>query len=278
MSSQILVTDLQFHSSGGYGDVYIGRIVGKGVRVAVKYLRHFKDQRVRKAFLQQVNILGRRRPGLVQLLGSNTIADPPFYIMEYLARGPLSQYAGRLDDTHLHAVAAELAQHLADFHTNIGTHGDVKPANILVTDDGHLKLSDPAGNGVGLSMLFPQNNGGTPGYWAPEIEAGGSMSRPGDVYSYCATLYELLTGRVPQKGQRLDPTAEGYTQAPKIREIIAAGCQVSPRARPTMSEVIRMLKGASWAEIQESRRQTTALFMTVLTAGVMIWALCASAD
>ena len=278
MSSQILVTDLQFHSRGGYGDVYIGRLVGNGVRVAVKYLRQFKDPRVRQAFLQQVNILKRQRPGMVGILGWNTAANPPYYVMEYLARGPLSQYAGRLDDAHLHAAALEIAQHLADFHANIGTHGDVKPANILVTDDGHLKLSDPSGNGFGFSMLVPQNKGGTPGYWAPEIDAGAGMSRPADVYSYCATLYELLTGRVPLKGQSLDPTAEGWTRAPKIREIIALGCQSDPKARPTMPEVLRMLKGASWADIQASRAQTRALLTGGVTIGGIILALCAFSD
>jgi serine/threonine protein kinase len=107
-------------------------------------------------------------------------------------------------------------------------------------------------------MLLPQNQGGTPGYAAPEIVAGGPISRPGDVYAYCATLYEMLTGRIPQKGQRLDPTVEGYTRAPKIREIIAIGCQHDPKARPTMQEIIRMLNGASLGDVLKTRAQVRA--------------------
>jgi len=114
--------------------------------------------------------------------------------------GSLSQYAGRLTGIQLRAVAADLARMLANLHAANDVHGDFKPDNILLTEQGQLQVGDPLGNGTLVTILFSENRGGTPGYMAPEIAAGTSISRPGDVYSYGATLYHLLTGHVPQQG------------------------------------------------------------------------------
>ena len=269
MSARVLALNLRFIQAGGYGNVYRADRSDDGSPVAVKYLREHRDPHGRKAFSQQVRILAKNIPGMVRLFGSDTNGERPWYVMEYFQRGTLGQFAGRLDDDHLHRAAIKLARNLQNIHAAVGTHGDVKPANIFITDDGHLKFGDPAGNGLALSIVFPQNQGGTPGYAAPEIVAGGSVSRAGDVYAYCAMLYEMLTGRVPQRGQCINPTAEGYTRAPKIREVIAAGCQQDPNARPTIEEVIRMLNGASWNDILQTRAQVQAW----VTGGIAFIAL-----
>ncbi|HEY6252553.1 MAG TPA: serine/threonine-protein kinase [Candidatus Angelobacter sp.] len=274
MSATVLAVNLRFIQAGGYGNVFRADRSDNGGFVAVKLLREHRDPHARRVFSHQVRILARKIPGMVSLFGWDTKAEQPWYIMEYFRRGTLSQFAGRLDDTHLHKVALELAQHLSNIHNAVGTHGDIKPANIFVTDDGHLKFGDPSGNGLGLSMVFPQNEGGTAGYAAPEIVAGGPMSRAADVYALCATLYEMLTGRKPQKGQRIDPTAEGYTRAPKIREIIAAGCQPDPKARPNVVEIKRMLNGASWADILQTRKEVRGWIfggVALVVAIFLIW-------
>ena len=152
----------------------------------------------------------------------------------------------------------------------VGTHGDFKPANILVSPDGKLNVADPSGNGLGCTVLFSQGVIGTPGYWAPEIGAKG-ISRAGDVYSFGATLYELLTGRPPREGCRPDATAEQFTHAPKIRELIDLCCQAAPGARPTMREVVRMFEGASWAEITEVRKRKEDLLKVLgVASGIAV--------
>jgi serine/threonine protein kinase len=150
-------------------------------------------------------------------------------------------------------------------------NGDFKPDNILLARNGEIQVGDPLGNGTFLTILFGKNRGGTPGYWAPEIGRGGSISRAGDSYSYGATLYHLLTGRRPVDGQRVDPTLEGYRNAPKIREIIAACCQCEPSARPTMQEVLGMLGGKNWADIQAERKRSQELVgAACLTAALVL--------
>ncbi len=256
--------------SGGNGDLFIAQRTDTGDYVVVKYLREHQLVHARRAFAREVRILARKPRGLVPLLGWNTDTERPYYVMPYLTAGPLTLYAGSLSDSQLHAVTAELALTLAALHAGWIAHGDVKPDNVLVSHEGRLHVADPLGNGLGCTVLFSQNHGGTPGYWPPEVRAGGPISYAGDVYSYGATLYELLTGRRPQDGQRLDPTSEGYRNAPKIREVIAACCQFDSNARPTMQEVLRVLRGEQWADILAARKQRQQLLAAACVIVILV--------
>lgn len=254
MSSQPLVLNLKYLASGGYGDLFTGNLSSNGTTVVVKFLREYKDLHARQVFSREIQILKRRLRGFVPLLSWNIDAEQPYYLMPYLAGGQLSRYAGQLTDDQLSAIASDLARTLATFHAFVGTHGDFKPGNILVADDGTLNVADPAGNGFGCTMLFSQGVRGTPGYWAPEVAIKG-ISRAGDVYSYGATLYELLTGRPPQVSTPPDPTAEGYINARNIREVIGYCCQSEASSHPTMQDIIRILEGTPWAEILHERKR-----------------------
>lgn len=253
MSSQVVI--IRALHSGGNGDLFIGQRSDTREYVVVKYLRESHLAHARRAFAREVRVLERRLRGLMPILFADTAGERPYYVMPYLTGGALTRYAGCLTDSQLQTIATELAGTLANLHAGYDVHGDVKPDNVLVTQEGRLQIADPLGNGTVLTMLFFENHGGTPGYWAPEVRAGGPISYAGDVYSYGATLYQLLTGHRPRDGQRLDPSSEGYVSALKIRQIIAACCQSDPHARPSMQEVLRMLRGEQWADIQAARKQ-----------------------
>jgi serine/threonine protein kinase len=197
-------------------------------------------------------------------------AQPPFYVMPYLEGGALTRYAGRLSENQLHNVARQLARTLASLHAAFEVNGDFKPDNVFLMRSGEVQVGDPLGNGTLFTILFGKNRGGTPGYWAPEIQRGACISRAGDSFSYGATLYHLLTGRRPADGQRLDPSSEGYRNAPKIREIIAACCQFEPNARPTMQEVLRMLEGETWADILAARKRSQELVGAACFIGALV--------
>jgi len=249
------IVNLRPLQAGGNGDLYLGQRSDNAEYVVVKYLREHHLPHARKAFAREIRILGRQLRGFVPLLSSDMISGHPYYVMPYLPGGPLTQYAGRLLDGQLHNVAMEIATTLAALHAASIAHGDIKPDNVLVTQDGHLQVADPLGNGVGCTMLFSQNHGGTPGYWAPEVQAGAPISCPGDVYSYGVLLYELLTGRKPIDGQKFDPVAEGYVIAPVVVQVIVACCSNPPATRATMQEVLRILRGERWADIQVARKK-----------------------
>ncbi len=259
MSHQILI--LQRLSSGGHADVYLGQRIDNGEQVAVKFLREHEIPDARKAFLREIRILGLQLRGLIPLISWDMKAERPYYVMPLMG-GSLTRYGGHLVDGQLHSVAVE-----------VDAHGDIKPDNILLSHNGQLHVADPLGNGAHCTMLFAENHGGTPGYWAPEVRAGRPISRAGDIYSYGAMLYHLLTGRKPRDGQRLDPASEGYTNAPKIREIIVACCHFEPKARPTIQEVLRMLRGEEWAKIQAERKQRRELLTAACVVGGLFF-LC----
>src|SRR5260370_27106437 len=94
-------------------------------------------------------------------------------------------------------AALAVANALKDLHARWISHGDVKPDNILICPNGRLSIGDPLGNGLGCTFRLATNCGGTPGYWAPEVAAGGGISRAGGGYSLGRTLYPLATGRLP---------------------------------------------------------------------------------
>jgi serine/threonine protein kinase len=253
MSYQVFL--LRPLASGGSGDVQLGQRSDTGAQVAVKFLREWNLDYARKAFEREVRIVGQNLPGMVPILFADVQTQRPYYVMPYLAGGSVTKHAGRFSEQQLLAVAADAACSLAVLHERHIAHRDYKPDNILITDQGKLQLADPLGNGIGCTALFSQNRGGTPGYWAPEVRDGRPISPAGDVYSYGATLYHLLTGLKPKDGQRLDHLVRGYSAHPTIIEIIAACCQPTPCLRPAMREVLRMCSGVRWADIQVERQQ-----------------------
>ena len=236
--------------SGGRGDVHLYYFRTKNLQVAVKFLRDSHLRHQKRAFFREIDMLAKQLPGMVKLLDFNKLANPPYYVMEYLGGGTLTHYAGRLPEDHLLTLARGLANVLAIFHSKCGPHGDYKPDNIFAAQDGKLKLGDPAGSGFGFSVLLAPARGGTPGYWAPEIQNNGTVSPQADVFSFGATLYHLVTGRRPVDGQQLDPLANGFMCPSRLREVILLCTRTDPKTRPTMQHVVRFLDGESWASIR----------------------------
>jgi serine/threonine protein kinase len=259
-------------SSGGSGDLLVGTRTDTGERVVIKYLRECHLPEARRGFAREVRILSRKVPGLMQVLFADMAGARPFYVMPYLNGGSLTQYAGALNDHQLRAIATDIARSLAALHAQFIAHGDVKPDNVMVSHDGRLYVADPLGNGIGCTMLFSKNRGGTSGYWAPEVRSGAPISYAGDVYSYGATLYHLLTGRKPLDGQTFDLSLKDYSGVQKIRETITACCHSDPAKRATMQDVLQMLAGKQWTDIQATRKQREELLGAFCVCGLLVLA------
>jgi serine/threonine protein kinase len=263
------VLNMRLFRSGGYGDLFVGVRSDTRESVVVKFLREAHLPHTRKAFEREVRFLARKLRGIVPLLEWDIAAERPYYIMPLMKGGSLSRHAGKLDESQLRAVAGDLARTLANLHAVNAVHGDFKPDNILLTEAGQLQIADPLGNGSLLTTLFSENRGGTPGYMAPEIAAGGSISAEGDVYSYGATLCHLTTGAVPRPGQSLNPSAERFRIPTDICEVITLCCGRDPSARPTMRDVVRLLDGTFWTKIQDEKNRRWG----VLTAAGLVLGL-----
>src|SRR6266540_142091 len=144
------------------------------------------------------------------------------------------------------AYLADAADALTYLHTQDTPviHGDVKPANLILTRGGRVKLVD---FGVSSVPGSRRRRAGTPGFRAPELAAGGAPSRASDIYSLAATAFTLLTGSVPSG---VLPTWDGMDrdQAAHLEEVIRLGLATDPFRRPeTPGEFVERLR-AGWGE------------------------------
>src|SRR4051812_5714879 len=139
------------------------------------------------------------------------------------------------------AQAAEALTHLHSQHPSV-IHGDVKPANLILTKGGRVKLVD-----FGLSSIpdAPHRRAGTPGFRAPELAVDGVPSRASDIYALAATAFALLTGSPPSGTL---PAWDGIDseRAPQIEAAIRLGLATDPGRRPaTPGELVERLR-AGW--------------------------------
>src|SRR3954449_6452368 len=136
------------------------------------------------------------------------------------------------------AQAAEALTHLHSQDPPV-IHGDVKPANLILTKGGRVKLVD-----FGLSSApdAPRRRAGTPGYRAPELAADGGPSRASDIYSLAATAFALLSGSPPSG---VLPSWEGIdpAQAKQLEAALRVGLATDPARRPgTPGELVESLR------------------------------------
>ena len=142
------------------------------------------------------------------------------------------------------AYLADAAEALTFLHTHDPPiiHGDVKPANLILTRGGRVKLVN---FGVSSTRGTEGQRQGTPGFRAPELGAGMTPSRAGDVYALAATAFALITGATPAG---VMPIWDGLDamQAERLEAAITAGLAADPAQRPaTPGELVERLR-AGW--------------------------------
>jgi serine/threonine-protein kinase len=132
-------------------------------------------------------------------MGIDETTQTPYLVMEFLEGQPLDRILekGSLPFPKACAWAAEVAGALGMAHRKGVIHGDVKPANMLITDDGRVKLMD-----FGMARLASRDSAatplaGTPAYWCPEQIVGKPQDARSDLFSLGVVLYEMVTGQRP---------------------------------------------------------------------------------
>jgi serine/threonine protein kinase len=210
---------------GGMGVVYKAHQVALGRTVALKMVlagAHAGPEQLARFYAEAQAIAHLRHPDIVQIYDIGEHEERPYFSLEYLEGGSLAQRIGGRPMPP--RVAAEMlivlsrAMHAA--HQKGIIHRDLKPANVLLTEDGHPKITD-----FGLAKRLEGDSHqtrtgaimGTPSYMAPE-QAWGLTDEIGpkaDQYALGAILYEMLTGRPPFQGATPLETLElARTQEP----------------------------------------------------------------
>src|SRR6201997_2655275 len=207
-------------ASGGTSTVYRGLDVRLDRPVAVKVMdaRYAGDDQFLTRFRLEARTVARlKNPGLVAVYDQGLDARHPFLVMELIEGGTLRELLAERGPMPPHAVAAVLRPvlgGLAAAHRAGLVHRDVKPENVLISDDGDVKIADfglvraVAAAGITSTSVIL----GTAAYLSPEQVRDGDASPRSDVYAVGIVAYELLTGQTPFSGdsalsiayQRLD--------------------------------------------------------------------------
>ncbi len=195
--------------SGGMGVVYKARQVRADRIVALKIIKGTAlDGFLRERFRTEAQALARvQHSHIVQIFDVGEENGVPYFSMEYVAGGSLGQRLKReaLPITETARLTELLARAIEAAHQAGVLHRDLKPSNVLLDNDGEPRITD-----FGLAKRLGQDDGltaaddllGTPGYMAPE-QCGGKKELIGpatDVYTLGATLFEMLAGRPPFRG------------------------------------------------------------------------------
>jgi serine/threonine-protein kinase len=190
---------------GGMARVYRGTDLVLGRPIAVKVLssRYADDGNFVSRFRREAQAAARlNHPNLVQVYDTGSDDGVHYIVMEYVDAKTLADYlagGGRIMPDRAVELAEAVCDALSVAHAQGVIHRDIKPANIMVTRDGHVKVTDFGIARVTTNETVEQTAAvlGTASYLSPEQAQGGQIDQRSDLYSLGCVLYEMLTGRPP---------------------------------------------------------------------------------
>jgi eukaryotic-like serine/threonine-protein kinase len=240
---------LELLGEGGMGVVYLAERTDIGGKVAIKLLRDawLSPMRRQRFRIEQLTLAQLNHPAIARIYDSNTLEDgTPWFVMEYAVGLPLtehwSRYGGTVrDGLRLMLRVCEAVQYA---HSHAIIHRDLKPSNILVSDAGEVKLLD---FGIAKQLNAEEQDRTVTGlrmmtlaYAAPEQLAGGAVGVYSDVYALGVLLYELVTGRLPQRDHL--PGSHPVAGVGEVEKPSSAVRRERPESRGELSN-------AEWGEL-----------------------------
>jgi serine/threonine-protein kinase len=311
-------TVLEPLGEGGMGVVLAAYDSRLDRRVAIKLLRRREgasagdDDNTRLA--REAQAMARlNHPNVMAVYDSGALEDGSLFIaMEYVQGQTLRQWHRRQPRTWRQVLELYLAagRGLVAAHSAGLIHRDFKPDNVMVGEDGRVRVTDfglarahtspnalppPSGpvspasaasssNSWDQALTIPGTFMGTPGYMAPELLRGHLADVRTDVFAFCAALYEALYGKLPFRGAnpseltraqlegRAAPPPDSSEVPEWISRTVARGLSPEPSQRPaSMEEVLAAL--AEDPEVKRrARRRVAALASGVaVLAGLALW-------
>jgi len=195
--------------SGGMSVVYKAKDTKLGRFVAIKVLREefcFDENFVKKFKVEAQSAASLSHSNIVNIYDVGNEGRTHFIVMEYLEGETLKDYIknnGQLPENEILKIAVCIASALDHAHNNHIIHRDIKPQNIMLTNDGKVKVAD-----FGIARVasentidMPENPTGSVYYIAPEQARGGYQDNKSDIYSLGITMYEMATGVLPFTGE-----------------------------------------------------------------------------
>lgn len=199
---------LETRAAGGFGSVEICLDKRLQRRVAIKRMPLGADaagtprQSTAAALSEARTASMLQHPHIVSVIDFSYDIAHAYLVMEYVDGMSLEEFLAAVEGHSLTydeaaAIADALVSALAYAHENRVLHLDIKPANVLIDRNGHVKLTDFGMASLASAAGFGGARGGTVGYMAPEQLEGREVDERSDIFSLAAVLYEALCGTAP---------------------------------------------------------------------------------
>jgi len=246
--------------TGGMAEVYLAhdRHLGRDVALKVLSSRYAKDDQFIERFRREASsAAGLSHPNIVQIYDRGEAEGTYYIAMEYLEGRSLKDLIVRyapLSAQHVVSLSTQILEALRYAHRKDIVHRDIKPQNIIVDDEGRLKVTDfgIARAGSASTMTEAGSILGTAQYLSPEQARGGSVEAASDLYSLGVVMYEMATGVLPFKGDNAVTIAMKHVSEPPT----------PPRALvPAIPENLERVILRSLAKQHEKRYITAQAFL-----------------
>ncbi|CAL1355461.1 unnamed protein product [Linum trigynum] len=244
-------------ASGPYGDTYKGTFCSQDVAI-----KHFRAEhlckKLQKEFAQEVFIMRKvRHKNVVQFIGACTRRPNLCIVTEFMSGGSMYDHLHKRKECFnlqsLLRVAVDVSRGMNYLHRNNIIHRDLKAANLLVDENGVVKVAD-----FGVARVQDRSGvmtaeTGTYRWMAPEVIEHKPYNHKADVFSFGVMLWELLTGKVPYDNLTPLQAAVGVVQQglrpsipknthPKLVELLDRCWDRDPCLRPEFSEILELLQ------------------------------------
>ena len=242
---------------GGFSEVWLANDDWTNLEVAVKVYAPMQglDEDGLKDFCKELsNVYNLNHTNLLKPQHVDSWQDMAYLIMAYCEKGSCYGQVGKFSEEEVWRLIGDVASGLAYLHAQEIIHQDIKPDNILIDNNGYYVITDFGISVQARSTLRKSSRqastGGTTAYMAPErFSRDATPIKASDIWSLGATVYELITGRMPfgevgggmQRGGADIPTINANI-SPALRQTVARMLAEDPWQRPTASLL------ADWAQ------------------------------
>lgn len=250
--------------SGGMSDVYhaLDHVLERDVAVKVLKSEFSEDESFVKKFrAEALSAAGLEHPNIVNIYDVGSENGLHYIVMEYVEGITLKTYIekkGRLNYKEVISIAIQAGRGIEAAHQKGIIHRDIKPQNIIISQDGRVKVTDFGIARAASSNTMNADVMGSVHYASPEQARNGYVTAQSDIYSLGIVMYEMTTGRVPYDGEtavqiaiqhlqgEMVPPSQLVSDVPvALEQIILKATQKSPDRRyPSMSDMLIDLKKA----------------------------------
>ncbi|MDD6667948.1 MAG: Stk1 family PASTA domain-containing Ser/Thr kinase [Lachnospiraceae bacterium] len=250
--------------AGGMADVYRAKdhVLERDVAIKVLKPEFAEDKTFVSKFRQEAQAAaGLEHPNIVNIYDVGFENNLYYIVMEYVQGITLKTYIskrGRLNYKEVLSIAIQVARGIEAAHNKGIIHRDIKPQNIIISNEGKVKVTDFGIAKATSSKTMSTGAMGSVHYISPEQARNGYVTKQSDIYSLGIVMYEMVTGRVPYDGETAVSIAiqhlQGQMKKPSelvddvpvsLEHIIEKATQKSPERRyPTMGDLLVDLKKA----------------------------------